>query len=86
VVSRRPMTRKARALLNEARVTVRSLGSDHLCADVMCPAAGRTVVEFEDGRWSCTCPHGGGCVHMQAVAAICDLPRPPLSESVLRAI
>lgn len=78
----RPPLRRARALLLEGRVSVLDVGPDRVLAEVDCSEAGRLLVRYLDGRWSCPCLRGGVCPHVVAVASVTDLPAPQTVSAV----
>ncbi len=61
---------KARRLLAEGRVTVRSIGVDEIVAVVRGDSAREYEVRWDPAGWSCPCEAGRACSHVQAVKLV----------------
>lgn len=60
---------KARRLLSEGRVTIRSLTSDRIVADVRGDSAEVHEVGWDPDGWHCSCP-ARRCSHVRALMLV----------------
>jgi uncharacterized Zn finger protein len=70
VPSRESAATKARRLLADGRVIVRSVNGSHVDAQVRGDSSGVYRVTHEPGSWHCDCPALGACSHIRAVMLI----------------
>ena len=74
---REDMHTKARRLLVEKRVLVRSVGPEGISALVRGDSGCLRAVHYGEGHWDCDCPAIGVCSHkiaVMAVTLVCDTP------------
>jgi hypothetical protein len=67
---------KARRLLSEARVTIRTIGPDAIVANVRGDSARVYAVVWDPTGWHCPCPAVSRCSHILAVQLVVLEPLP----------
>lgn len=68
---------KARRLLAEGRLTVRSVTEDIIEASVRGDSALVYVTRWDRGGWTCTCDARSRCSHVRALMLVTLEPRRP---------
>ena len=66
---------KARRLLTEGRVTVRTITADMIVASVRGDSALVYETRWDRGGWTCTCDARSRCSHVQALMLVTLEPR-----------
>ena len=61
---------KARRLLAEGRVTVRTITADEIVAEVRGDSARTYSTRYDPSGWACTCDARSRCSHVRAVMLI----------------
>ena len=65
---------KARRLLGEGRLTVRSAGPEGVRASCRGDSGQLYRVGYQPGAWHCDCPALGRCSHLQALMLVVVVP------------